>query len=242
MGSGRGGQRDPLAGYYAAVAPYYDAEMSLRDDLPRWSRIVTVVGAGTLIDLGCGGGRVARALAGQARVVGVDLLAVLRLEPGFAFVQADLRALPFPDASFDLGIAANDPFAHLLDDADRGRALDEASRVARRVVIDGLALPRADDRSARAGGLIREARLPDGTVREETWVALGSDRYATTYRYRRGRDLLAEASATVRAWRPDEPALRGRAAAIAGALDGRAFDEESAGLVIAIGGAPWVTA
>lgn len=228
-----------LARYYAAVAPHYDAEMALRDDLPRWIAIAKALAARTALDLGCGGGRVAGALAPLLRVTGVDLLAELPLAPGLPFVRGDLRALPFRSAAFDLGIAANDPFAHLLEDADRNSALDEASRVARRVVIDGLAVAPADDRRARSGGLVREAVLPDGTVRHETWIALGSERYRTTYRYRRGEVLVGLASTTVRAWRPDEPALRGRATQIAGGLDGRAFDPEGGTLVIALGGAPW---
>lgn len=228
-----------LARYYATVAPYYDAEMSLRDDIPRWSRIVGATAARTVIDLGCGGGRVARALAQHARVVGVDLLAELPVATAFVFARADLRALPFGDATFDLGIAANDPFAHLLEDADRARALDEASRVARLVVIDGLAITPADAESARAGGLVREARLPDGTLRHETWVAIGHDRYRTTYRYLRDGAVVAEAMTTVRAWDPDESALRGREVTLAGSLDGRPFEEDAPGFVVAIGRSPW---
>jgi len=239
MGQAGDGGRDALARYYALVAPYYDAEMALREDIPQWVLAAKAASARTVIDLGCGSGRVARALARHARVVGIDLLAELRVDPGFAFVRADLRALPFRAAGFDLGIAANDPFAHLLEDDDRRRALDEASRVARRVVIDGLALTPADAARARSGGLVRESRLPDGIVRHETWRALGSDRYRTTYRYGRGPLVLGEASTTVRAWRRDEPALRGRAVELAGTLDGRAFDPGAEGFVITIGGALW---
>lgn len=231
--------REELARYYATVAPYYDSEMSLRSDIPDWIAIARATDATAVIDLGCGGGRVARAISPYARVVGVDLLVELQLAPGFTFVRADLRALPFGTATFDLAIAANDPFAHLLEDTDRACALDEASRVARRVVIDGLAITPGDADRARSDGLIREARLPDGTLRHETWTALGADRYRTTYRYVRGTTVLAEAVTTVRAWTPDEPGLRGRAVTLAGGLDGRPFDRDTAGLVIAIGGSPW---
>jgi SAM-dependent methyltransferase len=239
MGPAASGDREGLARYYATVAPFYDAEMSLRDDIPQWLRIATATRARTVLDLGCGGGRVARALAEKARVVGVDLLAELRLDRGFAFVRADVRALPFGPSTFDLAIAANDPFAHLLEDADRIRALDEACLAARRLVIDGLAIPPADDALARAGGLVREARLPDGTIRHETWIALGHGRYRTTYRYRRAGAIVGEASTTVRAWEADETALQGRDLTIAGALDGRPWDQEAGGFVIAIGPVPW---
>ena len=93
-----------------------------------------------------------------AEVTGVDLLTTLGPhDDGFTFVQADLRALPFADGRFDLAIAANDPFAHLLEDADRTQALNEAARVASRAVIDGLALTpapqRGPERPASYGGL-----------------------------------------------------------------------------------------
>jgi len=231
-----------LAGYYRTIAPYYDAEMSIRDDLPRWPELVRSYHPDAVLDvldLGCGSGRVARALTAH-RVVGVDILtALLPREPGFAFVQGDLRALPFGDGRFDVAVAANDPFAHLLTDDDRGRAVDEASRVAKRVVIDGLFLTAADHARASGDGRIREAMLPGGIARHETWRALGGSRYRVTYRYVRDDRLVAEATNDVRAWRPDEAALRGREICIGGGLDGRAYDPEARGFVIVIGGSPW---
>lgn len=226
-----------LARYYGSVAPFYDAEMALRDDLPGWLALASA--ARTVLDLGCGSGRVARALGGRARVVGVDLLTtLLPPDPGFPFVRADMRALPFMSATFDLAIGANDPFAHLLEDDDRIRALDEAQRVARTVMIDGLWLSAADAAEARAGEHRRRADLPGGVVREESWGTLGGDRYRAVYRYRRDGTVIAEASTEIRAWRRDEPALRGRAHLVYGGLDLGPFDPETRGFVIRIGGRP----
>jgi len=223
--------------YYATVAPFYDREMALRTDLPAWGDLVSRMTARSVLDLGCGNGRVSRALAGRTEVIGIDVLTTLvPADRGFEFVRADMRDLPFPAGRFDLAIAANDPFAHLLDDDDRVRALDEAQRVARHVVIDGLALAAADDARAQATELIREAVLPDGVTRHERWSAVGPHRYRTTYRYQRAGTLLAEAATVVRAWSRDEPALRGRSARLYGGLDGRAHDPEGSALVISIGG------
>lgn len=223
--------------YYSSVAPYYDAEMACRDDLAGWGALVRASGARRILDLGCGNGRVARAVDGPARdVVGVDLLDVLPRAPAaFTFVRGDLRALPFGDASFDLAIAANDPFAHVLDDAERRRALDEAARVARRVVIDGLRLTAAEAAAARAGGLARERVLPDGVRRCERWTALGDDRYRTVYRYVRGAATLASAAVDVRAWSLREPALRRPGVRLHGGVDGRPYDPDRAALVIELG-------
>jgi SAM-dependent methyltransferase len=228
-----------LARYYGTVAPFYAAEMSIRDDLPAWRDVVRRYDPGTTLDLGCGGGRVARAIAPR-KVVGVDISTAL-VPPvlDFTFVRGDMRALPFRDAGFDLALAADDPFAHLLSDADRAHALDEAARVAGRVIIDGLSLTAADHARASAAGCIRSADLPGGIVRHETWRALGGPRYRATYRYLEGGRTVALATNDVRAWRLDEPALRGRDPCIAGGLDGRAYDPEARGFIIVIGGSPW---
>lgn len=225
-----------LARYYEAVAPFYAAETALRADLPLWRAIVARAGARAIVDLGCGDGRAARALPPDLDVVGVDLLtSLLPPEPGFEFVQADMRDLPFVDRRFDLAIAANDPFAHLLGDDDRARALDEAQRVAGRIVVDGLAMSPIDDARAGSTGLVKEAALPGGVTRHETWHALGGHRYHATYRYLRDGAVLAEAAADVRAWSRDEPALRGRWPRLYGGLDGRPFDPDASAVVIAIG-------
>lgn len=228
-----------LARYYETIAPFYDDEMALRTDVPKWREIVARSGARSVLELGCGGGRVARALRGIGEVVGIDALTpLLPPDPGFEFVQADMRQLPFRPGRFDLAIAANDPFAHLLEDDDRSRALDEAGRVASRVVIDALSLTAADDARARADGLIRRSALPSGIERHETWRAQGhTDRYLAIYRYVRDDAVLAEAATVVRAWSTSEPALRGRRARLYGDLDGRPYDADSDGLVISIGGA-----
>lgn len=227
-----------LAAYYGAVAPFYAAETSLRGDLAPWVALARRLGARTILDLGCGSGRVAEALAPLARVTGIDRLTLLLPNARrFAFARADMRALPFADATFDLAIAANDPLAHLLGDADRTLALREAARVARSVVIDGLYLPAADRARAHRAGLVREATLADRTERRETWRALGGDRYRATYRYLRDGRVVAEAVADVRGWQPAEPALRGLDPRLAGGLDGGAFDPDGRALVILIGGA-----
>ena len=226
-----------LARYYETVAPFYADEMALRADIRLWRDIVRRTGARSVLDLGCGNGRVARAISDPAAVVGVDLLATLvPIDPGFEFVQADMRDLPFAGGRFDLAIAANDPFAHLIEDDDRARALDEAQRVASRVVIDGLWLPAADEARTRVTGCVRDSILPDGVARQESWHATGTHRYRTTYRYLRGGTVIAEATTEVRAWSRDEPALRGRWPRFYGGLDGRAHDPARRDLVISIGG------
>ena len=91
-----------------------------------------------LLDVATGTGAVLRALATRPtrprEVVGVDrsramLDRVPRLPEGWRTEQADARALPFPDSTFDLVTVAY--LLHLLDDTDRGAVLRELRRVLR---------------------------------------------------------------------------------------------------------------
>ncbi|MFN8215400.1 MAG: class I SAM-dependent methyltransferase [Solirubrobacterales bacterium] len=98
---------------------------------PTWQRHVAayelcapLLPEGAVVDLGCGIGHSFARLAPR-RTVGVDLdPAVLRGQERETVV-ADMRALPFPDASF-AGAIAVQSLEHV---PDPGRALAEAARV-----------------------------------------------------------------------------------------------------------------
>jgi SAM-dependent methyltransferase len=223
---------DSIDNYYRTVAPFYAAEMRLRDDLAEWKALARRLDARRILDLGCGSGRIARGLLEDdpsREVVGLDVSTALlgRDNPPFTFVHADMRDIPI-DEEFDLIVAANDPFAHLLEDRDRGAAVASArDHLAREglLVIDGLYIPpQADAFASASDGLIRERHLDDGTVVRELWRAAGAHRYDTTYTYLRDGAQLARAGARVRAWHCGEPALRESAARVAGAFDERDFD------------------
>jgi SAM-dependent methyltransferase len=226
-----------LRDYYLAVRPFYAAEMGLRADVPEWLDLARRARAHTVLDLGCGGGRVGAAIAADdpsRSVVGVDLLDVLVAHPPpIPFVRGDMRALPF-GPRFELVVAANDPFAHLLDDGSRGTALREACRVLAaggRIVIDGLFV-------RERGEFRRTSDLGDGTTRIEDWRETADGVYETRYTYRRSDATLAQAHARVRSWRADEVAVRETGACISGGLDGRPFDPGSDRIVISLGGGP----
>ncbi len=119
---------------YDAVAEWYDAEFATSELGASATRIVQRLlggGPGRLLDVGCGGGANAVALAEQGwEVTGVDVsTAQLQLARGrgVSVVEADAAALPFEDASFDAAVSV---FTH-TDVEDFAAVVAEVSRVLR---------------------------------------------------------------------------------------------------------------
>jgi SAM-dependent methyltransferase len=86
-----------------------------------------------LLDVGCGPGRHARALAREGvEVVGLDLsLGFLRAAGEGRWVEGDARALPFPTGSFDRVICLCQGGFGLLGGSGEAAALAEMARVLR---------------------------------------------------------------------------------------------------------------
>ena len=119
---------------YDEVAEWYDSEFATSKLGLSSQRIVLRLlgdGPGRLLDLGCGGGANAVALADRGwTVTGVDVSPAqldLARARGIDVVQADAAALPFEDASFDAVVSM---FTH-TDMDDFAGAAHEASRVLR---------------------------------------------------------------------------------------------------------------
>ena len=68
------GRGPPMAGFYAQIARYYDAEHSDKsDDLAFYEYLIETSGHGPLLEIGCGSGRVLFHLAQQLETVhGID--------------------------------------------------------------------------------------------------------------------------------------------------------------------------
>lgn len=213
--------QDAVAAYYHEIAPFYDAEQAGREDLHFWRRIAAEHRGGRVLDLGAGSGRVAEALADDAgTVVAVDLSpdllgqarSHLSAYPHVHLVRADMRAIVFL-APFDLIVAANDPFSHLLDAADRDRVLQLVARhlaPGGHFVLDALWLPPADARAVAApGGRIsaRTVELDGQPLRiVERWrrSSKQSRCCAARYEYRRAGQPPVAAEFEARDWSPTE--------------------------------------
>lgn len=122
-----------VASAYDAAAATFDAAFA-RDPATqrRFRRIEAIqrgiaAGAGRVLELGCGTGRLLGEL--DARVtVGVDVSAGLLARAaarGLSVARADAHALPFPDGCFDAIVGGNAVFRYL----DYERALRECRRV-----------------------------------------------------------------------------------------------------------------
>jgi SAM-dependent methyltransferase len=114
--------------FYAGMTGLQKPEQSildlLRGELPRMR----------LLEIGVGGGRTTRAFAPLAReYVGVDyaegmVAACKKQFPDLRFQHGDVRALPFPEGSFDLVLFAYNGI-DAVSHADRRRGFREVRRV-----------------------------------------------------------------------------------------------------------------
>ena len=124
-------------------APFYDWENARtmgRRDLGYWTRFARGR-RGRMLELGCGTGRLLLPLArATRRVCGIDLSAAMlaraaararRRTPADrpSLIRADMRRLPFDDATFSTVIAPYGVVQSLTDDDDLRCALGEASRI-----------------------------------------------------------------------------------------------------------------
>lgn len=128
--------------WWTLVSPGYDPAVALVG-WHRWQEaLVSDVTSGLVLDVGCGPAHLARGLLARgAGYVGVDRNAAMvsrarrqvASSPGRGtVVRADVTALPFRDASFDIVVAAG--VLGLLDLRSRRAALRELARVAGREV------------------------------------------------------------------------------------------------------------
>src|SRR5262245_47743851 len=114
-------------------APFYDWENAQtlgRRDVPFWTRVASEA-KGPVLELGCGTGRVTGPLANAGvAVVGIDRSAAMLARARHKrLVRGDIRALPFPDAWFDMVIAPYGILQSLIRPRDLAATLASVARV-----------------------------------------------------------------------------------------------------------------
>ena len=205
---------EEIRAYYARILPFYEREAAARGDLPFWQSLARDWRPRRVLEIGCGTGRVALALAKIVPTVGIDIsLDLLRRarRKGSAarasFLAADFRETVF-SRRFDLIVAPSDPLSHLTKTSDRRRALRAVARQLSpvgRFVLDALV------RRGKAPFVSRR-RLRDrmGTLEiREVWrpaarPGLWRANYSYSESRRAGKRPGVEASFLARAWDPPE--------------------------------------
>lgn len=135
-------------------ADYYDWENAQtvgRRDIAFWQRMASPV-KGSILELGCGTGRVAIPVAQKgARVIGIDrsdsmltrgrkCVRRARLGSRVKLIRGDIRHLPFPEKTFPLVMAPYGILQSLLDERLLTASLMEVQRVLTRKGTFGLEL------------------------------------------------------------------------------------------------------
>ena len=258
---GAGSQIDPepvydgvseVRAYYRRIAPYLDLELADRGDASFWEWTASEPAGCRVLELGAGTGRATRFLArAAARVFACDLspelIALARERLGglgnVRLFVADMRQLCLA-ARFDLVVAVDDPFAHLLPDGERDRALRAAAAhlaPGGRLVLDTAWFsPHRRELASRPEGLVTERFRGGGAgqlrVREE--VRCGAGRIChSRIEYRHAGAPPVAASFRSRLWSLDEVGRRCRAAGLEvvslwGGYDRRPFHRLSSSRLI----------
>jgi ubiquinone/menaquinone biosynthesis C-methylase UbiE len=187
---------DVLAEWYAKnLAGLLESMPVERAMLDLFAELTLAVGT-QVADVGCGTGRLLPYLAGRGLSPrGVDLspgmIEVARREhPGFPYEVADLRELPFPDASL-AGVTCWFSLIYLAPDV-RERAFAELARV----VMPG-------------GHLVAAFKHGDGTLRRNgpsTALGVDFDRYWLSAQEMQDRFAVAGFTLVFQGWTPPEGA------------------------------------
>ncbi len=231
----------PLRTYYRTVLPYYESALEDRGDLRFWESMAQRWSARSILELGCGTGRVTEVLTAGASVIAVDVLVEMldhaaRKAPKARLVAADFRRLALR-SQFNLVVLANDPMAHLTSTRDRTRVIEsirEHLAADGRVVLEGLYRPRREATVVAPRRVSPDARR-QFTV-EERWEPVGSESlWRATYRYDDGFGGV-QATSLLRSWtREDIDRVRHAGLeieALWGDFDERPFENASPRIVI----------
>jgi SAM-dependent methyltransferase len=214
------GLQKQVQNYYEELAPLLDLTLTGRGDGEFWRRTARKYSRRQVLELGCGFGRITRIFSGYASyIVGIDLSHVM-LEravkkysstPNIDYIQADIRRLKLA-RQFDLIVASDDPFAHLVHDTDRSQVLElvfSHLQQGGRFYLDALWFSNEKMKEARSSDGYKKKRnveTPEGEIRiEEDWQYRDELNCCTaTYRYWLENQFLLKTSFKARIWSEKE--------------------------------------
>lgn len=211
--------------YYRRVLPFYDRELADRGDGELWAWAASAPPGCRVLEIGAGTGRATASLARTAgRVVAFDLapemIAVARRRLGdranVSLFVADMREIALR-VRFDLVVAVDDPFVHLIEDDDRDRAFTAAARhllPGGRFLLDTAWFsPEKRHAAGEPGGLVMEHPASGDLQVRETWRCDPAARLcSTSFEYRLKGQKVESATFSARLWSREELEHRARAA------------------------------
>lgn len=207
-----------------------------------WIRDATSMKHGDLVlDLACGSGRHARALAsGGLRLVAVDLSMDLLRAAGrdahVSYLRADMRSLPLMDGLFDYVVNLFTSFGYFDSDRENALVIEEAARVLRPqggFLMDFLNAP-----AVEKGLVPRSSKVVDGRRFDEVRkITSGRRRVEKTVTLIEDGVPTESWKESVRLFDRDEMTSMMRAAGLTvdaafGGLDGRAWSPDAPRLVL----------
>lgn len=212
--------RSRVESYYAKLAPLLPLELSQRGDEDFWKDRTKAFETSDLLELGCGSGRITRVLSPLVDwIVAVDLSPdMLQLsrdrfsaESNVDLVRADFRCLSF-EHKFDMIVATDDPFSHILGAEGRKEALSVAERhLAKKgvLLLDVFWLSEdKKDEASSARGLQSsfEVETDRGTfqVFERRRCRPDEGIFVAAYEYRLRDELIREVEFTGHLWTEEE--------------------------------------
>ena len=206
------------------------------------ARALGLTGGRRVLDIACGAGRHARALAARKlEVTAVDLSGDLVAEAGrrggagVAYLRADMRRLPFRTA-FDGATMFFTSFGYFDEEEEDRRVLGEAARV---LVPGGRLLLDYVNRDRVIEDLVPEStsRVRGFDVSQTRWMTPDGRRVEKRVRMTEGGVLVKDYTESVRLYPPEEVSSMLRTSGIAleeryGDLAGSPFTSDSTRLVL----------
>jgi ubiquinone/menaquinone biosynthesis C-methylase UbiE len=169
---------DAFRAEYLEVYPWRD-QASAEQEVDRALEWLSVSPQDRVLDLCCGAGRHSHWIRNNCSLLySLDLSESLlkrarsQLGRDAALVRADVRTLPFADASFDQVLMFFTSFGYFATDEENGSVLKEVARVVR---VDGGLLLDLPDRDSTIEGLVASSHRSEGDLSIEEHRSLSVD-------------------------------------------------------------------